>query len=62
MCLECGVTARRTWVVRAVECPFAWLGNVRRLLMRWEHLSSVYHSFLAVGVMLLCVRRLLRRL
>jgi hypothetical protein len=44
--------------VRAVERSFAWLGNFRRLLMRWEHLASVYHSFFAVGVMLLCVRRL----
>jgi transposase len=41
-----------------VERSFAWLGNFRRLLMRWEHLVSVYHSFFAVGVLLLCVRRL----
>jgi transposase len=41
-----------------VERSFAWLGNFRRLLMRWEHLVSVYHSFFAIGVLLLCVRRL----
>jgi hypothetical protein len=44
--------------MRAVERLFAWLDNFRRLLMRWEHLASVYHSLIAVGVMLLCVRRL----
>jgi len=41
-----------------VERSFAWLGNFRRLVMRWEHLLSVYHGFFAVGVLLLCVRRL----
>jgi transposase len=41
-----------------VERSFAWLGNYRRLLIRWEHLVSVYHSFFTVAVMLLCVRRL----
>jgi hypothetical protein len=35
------------------------LGNFRRLLIRWEHRFGVYHSFFAVAVMLLCVRRLL---
>ena len=42
-----------------VERSFAWLGNFRRLLIRWEHLFSVYRSFFAVTVMMLCVRRLI---
>ncbi len=41
-----------------VERSFAWLGNYRRLLIRWEHLFAVYRSFFAVAAMLLCVRRI----
>lgn len=41
-----------------VERSFAWLGNFRRLLVRWEHQSSVYQSFFTVAVLLVCVRRL----
>lgn len=40
-----------------VERSFAWLGNFRRLLIRWEHLFSVYRSFFSVAVLLLCLRR-----
>ena len=45
-----------------VERSFAWLGNFRRLLIRWERLFSVYRSFFACGLLLLCVRRLVRPL
>src|SRR5215469_9498447 len=41
-----------------VERTFAWLGNYRRLLIRWEYHVGVYRSFFAVAVMLLCVHRL----
>jgi hypothetical protein len=41
-----------------VERSFAWLGNFRRLLIRWERLSDVYRSWFMVAVLLLCVRRL----
>jgi transposase len=41
-----------------VERSFAWLGNFRRLLIRWEHLFSVYRSFFTVAVLLLCLRRI----
>ena len=41
-----------------VERSFAWLGNFRRLLIRWEHCFAVYHSFFSVARMVLCVRRL----
>jgi transposase len=40
-----------------VERSFAWLGNFRRLLIRWEHLFGVYRSWFSVAVLLLCVRR-----
>jgi transposase len=43
-----------------VERTFAWLGNYRRLLIRWERHFGVYRSFFAVAVMLLCVRRVRR--
>jgi hypothetical protein len=39
------------------ERSFAWLGNFRRLLIRWEHLSSVYQGFFTVAVLLICLRR-----
>jgi transposase len=43
-----------------VERSFAWLGNYRRLLIRWEHGSSIYRSFFACAIMRLCVARLSR--
>jgi transposase len=41
-----------------VERSFAWLGTFRRLLIRWEHLFSVYRSGFTVAVLLLCLRRI----
>jgi hypothetical protein len=43
-----------------VERSFAWLGNFRRLLIRWERLFAVYQGLFVVALMLLCVRRLSR--
>jgi hypothetical protein len=40
-----------------VERSFAWLGNFRRLLMRWEHLFTVYPSWFTLAGMVLSVRR-----
>ena len=40
-----------------VERSLAWLGNFRRLLIRWEHLSRVYQGFFTVAVLLICLRR-----
>lgn len=40
-----------------VERSFAWLGNFRRLLIRWEHIFEVYQSFFRVAVLLICMRR-----
>jgi transposase len=41
-----------------VERSFAWLGNFRRLLIRWERLFVVYRSFFEVALLRMCVRRL----
>lgn len=41
-----------------MERSFAWLGNFRRLLIRWEHLCGVYTSFFTVAVLYLCLRRI----
>jgi hypothetical protein len=40
-----------------VERSIAWLGNFRRLLIRWERHSSVYQSCFTVDVLLVCLRR-----
>jgi hypothetical protein len=40
-----------------VERSYAWLGNFRRLLIRWEHLFGVYRSLFAFAVMALCIKR-----
>ena len=40
-----------------VERTFAWLGNYRRLLIRWERHLIVYHGYFAFAVMLLCTNR-----
>ena len=49
-----GEYARR-WIV---ERTFAWLGNFRRLLIRYEHLAHVYRGFFAIALALLCLNRL----
>jgi transposase len=41
-----------------VERSFAWLGNFRRLLIRWERLLVVYRGLFAVALLLVCLRRL----
>ncbi len=41
-----------------VERSFAWLGNFRRLLIRWERLLVVYRGFFEIALLMLCVRRL----
>ncbi len=40
-----------------VERSVAWLGNFRRLLIRWERRFSVYQGFFTVAVLLICLRR-----
>jgi hypothetical protein len=40
-----------------VERSFAWLGNFRRLLIRWEHRVDLYRNFFVTALLLICVRR-----
>jgi hypothetical protein len=42
-----------------VERSFAWLGNYRRLLVRWEHHAGLYRGFFTVALALMCIKRLL---
>ncbi len=43
-----------------VERTFAWLGNYRRLLVRWERDVVVYQGFFTFALALLCLNRLLK--
>lgn len=48
---------RRRWVV---ERTFAWLGNFRRVLVRQERLAPVYHAFVMLACVLICLGRILK--
>jgi transposase len=39
-----------------VERSFAWLGNFRRLLIRWERQFEVYAGFFCVAAMIISLR------
>lgn len=56
------VTAdRETYKQRfKVERSFAWMGNYRRLLIRWERHLSVYRGFCFLALALICLDRLLK--
>jgi transposase len=43
-----------------VERSFAWMGNYRRLLIRWERHLSVYRGFCFLALALICLDRLLK--
>lgn len=43
-----------------VERSFSWMGNYRRLLIRWEHHLSVYRGFCFFALALICLDRLLK--
>ena len=46
---------RHRWVV---ERTFAWLHNLKRLLVRYERRAEMHEAFLALGCCLVCYRRL----
>jgi transposase len=46
---------RHRWVV---ERTFAWLHNLKRLLVRYERRPDIHHALLALGCSLVCLRRL----
>jgi transposase len=46
---------RYRWVV---ERTFAWLHNLKRLLVRYDRRAEIHEAFLALGCCLVCFRRL----
>jgi transposase len=48
---------RYRWVV---ERTFAWLHNLKRLLIRYERRADMHEALLALGCCLVCYRRLRR--
>jgi transposase len=46
---------RRRW---KVERTFAWLGNFRRLVVRWERHITMYSAFFHVACLLITLRQL----
>ena len=43
-----------------VERTFAWLGNFRRLVVRYERLTHVYFAFVLIAFILICSDRILK--
>ncbi|USD19657.1 transposase [Microbulbifer variabilis] len=41
-----------------VERTFAWLGNYRRLVVRWERYLSTYRAFFYIACMLITLNKL----
>ena len=46
---------RYRWVV---ERTFAWLHQLKRLLVRYDRRADIHEAFLAIGCCLVCYRRL----
>jgi transposase len=46
---------RRRW---KIERTFAWLGNFRRLVVRWDRSAQIYQAFLTVACLLITARTL----
>ncbi len=46
---------RYRWVV---ERTFAWLHQLKRLLVRYDRRAEIHEAFLAIGCCLVCFRRL----
>jgi transposase len=40
-----------------VERTISWLGNFRRILIRWEKYTSTYLGFLHLACIMICLRR-----
>jgi transposase len=43
-----------------VERSSAWMGNYRRLLIRWEHHLNIYRGFCFFALALICINTLLK--
>ena len=46
---------RRRW---KVERTFAWLGNYRRLVVRWDRSITIYGAFFHVACLMITLRQL----
>lgn len=46
---------RRRWII---ERTIAWLGNFRRLLIRWERHIHIYRAFMNVACLFIAARQL----
>jgi len=46
---------RRRW---KVERTFSWLGNFRRLVVRWDRNITIYSAFFHIACMIITLRRL----
>jgi len=46
---------KRRWKIERV---FAWLGNYRRLVVRWDHDVDIYRSFVFIAFIMLLVKQL----
>ena len=46
---------RRRW---KIERTFAWLGNFRRLVVRWDRLITVYRAFFHLACLIITLRQL----
>jgi transposase len=45
---------RRRW---KIERTIAWLSNFRRLIVRHEYHSYMYHAFVQLGCVMICLRK-----
>jgi transposase len=43
-----------------VERTFAWIGNFRSLVVRYERLAMMYEAFCILAFILICLRELLK--
>ncbi len=53
---------RKRWAdeyKRQVESAFAWLGNLRRFVVRWERLAMMY-EVCSLACIIICLRELLK--
>jgi transposase len=48
---------RRRWIV---ERTFAWLGNYRRLTVRWDRSLTIYNAFFHIACFMIVLRRVLK--
>ena len=45
------------WII---ERTFAWLGNYRRLTVRWDRSLTIYNAFFQIACFMIVIRRVLK--